>query len=73
MIKNDNKFSRVLLAVEPSMHRVFDDFIENLLVRGYIGVFQTFGNNLARQREKMLKTNFDDFGMLMLEVFFEII
>jgi hypothetical protein len=55
------------------MHDIFNEFILNLLVRGYVGIFQTLGNNLARQRERMLKTNFDDFGMLMQEVSLKLI
>uniref|UniRef100_A0A915D2Z6 Protein MAK10 homolog n=1 Tax=Ditylenchus dipsaci TaxID=166011 RepID=A0A915D2Z6_9BILA len=43
-----------------------DDFID-FCARAFIGVFQMYGHNLARQRDKLLKNCFEDFSVLSIE------
>lgn len=53
-----------------------DDIQEFLMLctKAFVSIFQIFGHNVARQRDKLLKNCFDDFGLLQsMVIYFSLI
>jgi len=49
------------------IHEDFDRFFSTS-VKVFVGIFQTYGHNLARQRNILLRVNFEDLSILLEEV-----